>query len=146
MQSPPLDFSSESFFDDLDSSRCSSSFSNSISAQSPRQLKYNFLVDKRNLEFPTLPRYSNHTSRTSLNQPKEVENENFQLEAQKRLDFDTDEDEPFKTIESISGSQKTDKSEEVFSIPYFSKKNFFVILKSIIYALRLTVISKFSCE
>ena len=32
-----------------------------------RQLKYNFLVDSQNLEFPTLPRYSNHASRTSLN-------------------------------------------------------------------------------
>ena len=78
------------------------------------------MVDKRNLEFPTLPRYSNHTSRTSLNQPKEVENENFQLDAQKRLDLDSDEDDPLKTIQSISKSQETKKSEEVFSIPYFS--------------------------
>ena len=78
------------------------------------------MVDKRNLEFPTLPRYSNHASRTSLNQPNEVENENFQRDAQKRLDFDTDEDEPFKTIPSMSEFQKTEKSEEVFSVPYFS--------------------------
>ena len=57
-------------FDDIVSSpsRCSSQLSSSISAKSPSQLKYQFLVDRRNREFPHLPRHtvSHHASKNSL--------------------------------------------------------------------------------
>ena len=45
----------------------SSQYSNSVSAKTPTTLKYQFLVDRRNKDFPSLPRYPKNES-DNLNQ------------------------------------------------------------------------------